>query len=121
MRKYRQFRKVCRTAAILLLVCLPVAAQVTFSGRIAVNTVNTTVDLANPVYYDATVTSLDVRTPGALSCTGYPNVGIWLHRGGTDTLISEGNAQELHSSASEQLAYFRFSGFPKTHGFGTVF
>jgi len=121
MRKFRHFRHVCRIAVILILLCLPAAAQVTFSGKITVNTVNSTVDLANPVYYDATDTSLDVRTPGALTCAGYPNVGIWLHRGGTDTLISEGNAQELHSSASEQLAYFRFSGFPKTHGFGTVF
>ena len=117
----RKLSKACRIAAILLLACLPVAAQITFSGQIAVNTITTSVDLANPVYYDATDTSLDVRTPGALTCAGYPNVGIWLHRGGTDALISEGNAQELHSSASEQLAYFRFSGFPKTHGFGTVF
>ena len=52
-RQVRQFRQVCRTAAILLLACLPAAAQVTFSGRITVNTVNTTVDLANPAYYDA--------------------------------------------------------------------
>jgi hypothetical protein len=53
MRQVRQFRQVCRTAAILLLICLPAAAQLTFSGRLTVNTVNTTVDLADPAYYDA--------------------------------------------------------------------
>ena len=53
MRKVRQLCKVWLTAAILLLVCLPAAAQVTFTGRITVNTVNSTVNLADPAYYDA--------------------------------------------------------------------
>jgi hypothetical protein len=46
MRQVRQFRQVCRISAILLLLCLPAAAQLTFSGKITVNTVNTTVDLS---------------------------------------------------------------------------
>ena len=102
MRKVRQLCKVWLTAAILLLVCLPAAAQVTFSGRITVNTVNTTVDLANPAYYDATITSYDVSTPGALTCTGYPTIGVWIHRRNTETEISEAilTAGLLHWSGS---------------------
>jgi hypothetical protein len=50
----RKVRKVCRLAVILLLASLPAVAQLTFSGRISVNTVNSTVNLADRAYYDAT-------------------------------------------------------------------
>jgi tetratricopeptide (TPR) repeat protein len=78
MRKDRKERKVFRTALILLLLCAPAVAQVKFSGQLTVNSVNSTVDLANPVYYDSTVTSYDVSTPGALTRTGYPTIGVCL-------------------------------------------
>ena len=76
MRKFRHFRHVCRIAVILILLCLPAAAQVTFSGKITVNTVNSTVDLANPAYYDANSRCLPQRC-----CDLLPSrVGGWLER-----------------------------------------
>lgn len=77
----RQVRQVCRIAAILLLACLPAAAQLTFSGKITVNTVNTTVDLVNPAHYDTTVISYDVSTPGMPCVQDLAELNAYLLRG----------------------------------------
>jgi hypothetical protein len=69
------------TFAYLVLLCLPARAQTQFSGQITSNT-SAPVTLANPVYYNETITAVGVSTTGALSCAAYPQVTFFYTRAG---------------------------------------
>jgi hypothetical protein len=66
---------------IVLVVGLPALAQTQFSGQITSNT-SAPVTLANPVYYNETITAVGVSTTGALSCAAYPQVTFFYTRAG---------------------------------------
>jgi hypothetical protein len=70
----------------LALFCLPALAQTQFSGQITSNT-STPATLANPVYYNETITAVGVSTTGALSCAAYPQVTFWFTRGGVQQVL----------------------------------
>jgi hypothetical protein len=56
--------------------CLPAVSQVGFPGQITANT-SAPVTLANPVYYNETITSVTASTAGTLSCSTYPQISFF--------------------------------------------
>jgi hypothetical protein len=77
------FQKMCKLVApffLVLGIALSLGAQTQFSGSITSNTLGASASLANPVYYNETITALGLTTTGALSCTTYPQVTFFFTR-----------------------------------------
>jgi hypothetical protein len=67
-------------------VCLPLGAQVQFSGQITTNS-STPVTLANPANYTEQVTTVGVSSTGAMMCTSYPQITFLMTRGGVQQVL----------------------------------
>jgi hypothetical protein len=71
----------------LALFCLPALAQTQFSGQITSNVNGASATLANPVYYNETITAVGVSTTGALSCAAYPQITLFFTRAGVEQVL----------------------------------
>ena len=72
---------------LVLGMALSLGAQIQFSGSITSNTSGASALLANPVYYNETITPLGLTTTGALSCTTYPQVTFFFTRAGVEAPV----------------------------------
>jgi hypothetical protein len=50
--------------------------------QITSNTIGTVVTLANPVYYNETITTVGVSTLSSMSCCAYPQISFHVVRAG---------------------------------------
>jgi hypothetical protein len=76
------FREMCKFCTVgpwlaapvlAAMAAIPLSAQIRFSGQLATNS-STPVTLANPANYTEAVTTVDVSSTGAMSCTTYPQI-----------------------------------------------
>src|SRR5664279_3892643 len=76
-------------ACFVLVFAGAMSSQTQFSAKIPANTIHVPVTLANPVYYNETITAVGVSTPsGALNCSGlYPQISFRYKRGGVDNAL----------------------------------
>src|SRR5664279_5477461 len=76
-------------ACFVLVFAGAMSSQTQFSAKIPANTIHVPVTLANPVYYNETITAVGVSTPsGAMNCSGvYPQISFRYKRGGVDNAL----------------------------------